>query len=88
MILLADSKSPDQTADAKANLALHCSHMPKDKFSHDMAHILHFKENSKLANTSKELHLWTSLTLVLLNRICPAFANSVDPDQLASEGAN
>ena len=28
------------------------------------------------------------LTLVLLNRICPAFANSVDPDQLASEEAN
>ena len=31
-----------------------------------------------------------SLTLVLLNRIYmyPAFANSVDPDQLASEEAN
>ena len=28
------------------------------------------------------------LTLVLLNRICPAFANSVDPGQLASEEAN
>ena len=28
------------------------------------------------------------LTLVLLNQICPAFANSVDPDQLASEEAN
>ena len=28
------------------------------------------------------------LTLVLLNRIWPAFANSVDPDQLASEEAN
>ena len=28
------------------------------------------------------------LTLVLLNRIYPAFANSVDPDQLASEEAN
>ena len=29
------------------------------------------------------------LTLVLLNPdICPAFANSVDPDQLASEEAN
>ena len=25
------------------------------------------------------------LTLVLLNWICPAFVNSVDPDQLASE---
>ena len=29
-----------------------------------------------------------SLTLVLLNPICPALANSVDPDQLASEEAN
>ena len=28
------------------------------------------------------------LTLVLLNPDCPAFANSVDPDQLASEEAN
>ena len=28
------------------------------------------------------------LTLVLLNRIYSAFANSVDPDQLASEEAN
>ena len=28
------------------------------------------------------------LTLVLLNRLYPAFANSVDPDQLASEEAN
>ena len=28
------------------------------------------------------------LTLVLLNRIYPTFANSVDPDQLASEEAN
>ena len=31
---------------------------------------------------------WKSLTLVLLNLDCPAFANSVDPDQLASEEAN
>ena len=28
------------------------------------------------------------LTLVLLNPVYPAFANSVDPDQLASEEAN
>ena len=28
------------------------------------------------------------LTLVLLNRMYPAFATSVDPDQLASEEAN
>ena len=28
------------------------------------------------------------LSLVLLNPICSAFANSVDPDQLASKEAN
>ena len=27
----------------------------------------------------------TVLTLVLLNRICPAFTNSEDPDRMASE---
>ena len=27
---------------------------------------------------------YTSLTLLLLNRLCPILANSVDPDQLAS----
>ena len=30
----------------------------------------------------------TGLTLVLLNPVNPAFANSVDPDQLASSEAN
>ena len=30
----------------------------------------------------------TILTLLLLNKICPILANSVDPDQLASEEAN
>ena len=29
-----------------------------------------------------------SLTLLLLNTTCPVLANSVDPDQLASEEAN
>ena len=33
-------------------------------------------------------HLISALTLVLLNTDIPAFANSVDPDQLASEEAN
>ena len=28
------------------------------------------------------------LTLLLLNTTCPVFANSVEPDQLASEEAN
>ena len=28
------------------------------------------------------------LTLFLLNTLCPVLANSVDPDQLASEEAN
>ena len=30
----------------------------------------------------------TCLTLLLLNTTCPVLANSVDPDQLASEEAN
>ena len=30
----------------------------------------------------------TFLTLLLLNTTCPVLANSVDPDQLASEDAN
>ena len=29
-----------------------------------------------------------NLTLLLLNTACPVLANSVDPDQLASEEAN
>ena len=33
------------------------------------------------------LFVWT-LTFVLLNQDIPCFANSVDPDQLASEEAN
>ena len=32
-------------------------------------------------------HKVTSLTLLLLNTTCPVLANSVDPDQLASEEA-
>ena len=32
--------------------------------------------------------LTVSLTLLLLNTTCPVLANSVDPDQLASEEAN
>ena len=32
--------------------------------------------------------LYLPITFVQLNPICPAFANSVDPDQLASEEAN
>ena len=35
-----------------------------------------------------QLQAYQVLTLVLLNPIYPAFANSVDPDQLASEEAN
>ena len=31
---------------------------------------------------------WFVLTLLLLNTSCPVLANSVDPDQLASEEAN
>ena len=32
--------------------------------------------------------MFYSLTLLLLNTTCPVLANSVDPDQLASEEAN
>ena len=34
------------------------------------------------------LYMENCLTLVLLNRTCFAFANSIDPDQLASSEAN
>ena len=34
------------------------------------------------------IHLSYELTLLLLNTTCPVLANSVDPDQLASEEAN
>ena len=37
---------------------------------------------------SPESMLFGHLTLVLLARIYPTFANSVDPNQLASEEAN
>ena len=33
-------------------------------------------------------YLFLELTLLLLNMTCPVLANSVDPDQLASEEAN
>ena len=33
-------------------------------------------------------HSLFTLTLFLLNTTCPVLANSVDPDQLASEEAN
>ena len=37
MILLADSDGPDQAV--QADLGLRCSHMPKVRFSHGVAHI-------------------------------------------------
>ena len=38
--------------------------------------------------TSLLCHNSIRLTLLLLNTTCPVVANSVDPDQLASEEAN
>ena len=38
--------------------------------------------------TDKNKESWWCLTLLLLNTTCPVLANSVDPDQLASEEAN
>ena len=34
------------------------------------------------------LHIWSNLTILLLNTTCPVLANSIDPDQLASSEAN
>ena len=52
------------------------------------------REKRKRGWRTNRLHLWSffyillHLTLVLLNLNMPAFANSVDPDQLASSEAN
>ena len=65
-------------------------------FKHYYFIILFEKKNAKL------IHTWCKfiaqyvlfscyllhLTLLLLNTTCPVLANSVDPDQLASEEAN
>ena len=40
MILLVDSDSPDQTANAQADLDLSCLQMPEDTFSNGTAHML------------------------------------------------
>ena len=42
----------------------------------------------KKKEITTHVYLLIPLTLVPLNRIYPAFANSVDPDQLASEETN
>ena len=39
-------------------------------------------------NKKKNHYFWIELTLFLLNTTFPVLANSVDPDQLASEEAN
>ena len=39
MILLADNEGLDQTVDVQAGQGLCCQHMPKDTFSHGMAHM-------------------------------------------------
>ena len=46
------------------------------------------KQKNSLMNISTEDKLLLTLTLVLLNPDVSSFANSVDPDQLASEEAN
>ena len=38
--------------------------------------------------TARKMDCFVILTLLLLNTTCPVLANSVDPDQLASEEAN
>ena len=46
--------------------------------------------NIYLANPLSSISFYTTflLTLLLLNTTCPVLANSVDPDQLASEEGN
>ena len=46
-------------------------------------------EETKMASFSLfHMHVYSVLTLLLLNTSCPVLANSIDPDQLASEEAN
>ena len=61
---------------------LHC---PCEETLHPWLSKMH-RENS---DQTEQMHMliWI-LTLVLLSPDIPAFANSVDPDQLASEEAN
>ena len=44
--------------------------------------------NIDIKNKKKHVDRNLLLTLLLLNTTCPVLANSVDPDQLASEEAN
>ena len=46
-----DSEGPDQTADAQSDLDLCCPHIPKDMFSHGMAHIMLTIQKDMLAQT-------------------------------------
>ena len=41
-----------------------------------------------MERTAPSGNKYFTLTVLLLNTTCPVFANSVDPDQLASEEAN
>ena len=51
---------------------------------------IHFDWNANANTMFKRtaLSAWQDSNLSLLNTICPVLANSVDPDQLASEEAN
>ena len=53
------------------------------RFLKTRSYRLHFCEVQKYITA-----ITRHLTLLLLNTICPVLANSVDPDQLASEEAN
>ena len=58
---------------------------------HEAFYCRHTALNITCSEVKKNLNLkhWFSyLTLLLLNTTCPVLANSVDPDQLASEEAN
>ena len=51
-------------------------------------HIFVLDKMNRLYRKNDHLWLEAKLTLLLLNTTCPVLANSVDPDQLASEEAN
>ena len=91
--LFANSGDPDQMLhSAASDLGPHCLPLTLLRVSHYNGlnnRIFQRRDPLEILNKSKpENSTSVSLTLVLLNPICPAFANSVDPDQLASEEAN
>ena len=76
----------DADANANANASTVVTAKAQPVLSFGQAKNIHTSP-IKSANQSFQTHPDT-LTLLLLNTTCPVLANSVDPDQLASEEAN